>query len=285
MDYGGRVNSDIRGFGKYDYAVIRFGYAQLVDIYADMSRIDRRIENAARITGSSLANYSFYKNTAFWPTRGVGFFHPFNYLGNYIGVEENLNRIPVPWDQVKYQNRMAINNVREYLDLEYVRVPYAYCSDEFRGNMGCYYFDQGIDMGEMGASARAQLEQYYIFDAFKRERLYYAQYGNPMAYYWRIMDRYLRVIGDVGMYYGFYDTLLFRYSWYQSWKDMPLGGRTLEQAARDAFDALTDIIAAPSPGSYVLDPRTGSYRNVSFDANVPGTAFNVPFGIGRFPYM
>ena len=110
---------------------------------------------------------------------------------------------------------MTTNDIREYLDMAYVEVPFTYCSDEYRGNMGCYYFDIGIDMNEMASHATDQLEQYYIFDAFKRERLWYGDYGNPMSYFSRIMDRYLRVLGDVGMYYGFYDMFLFRYSWYE----------------------------------------------------------------------
>ena len=67
------------------------------------------------------------------------------------------------------------------------------CSDEYRGNMGCYYFDQGIDMYELGQNAKLHLDQYYIFDAFKRERLWFGSYGNPFAYYGRMMDRYFRL--------------------------------------------------------------------------------------------
>ncbi len=284
MDYGGRINSDIRGLGKYDYAAVRFGYTRLVDVYNDVSNIDRRINNTAQLVGTSPATYSFYKNARFWPTRGTGVFHAFNYLSNYIGVEQNLDRRPVPYDQVKYQSEMAVNDVREYLDLEYVEVPYAMCSDEYRGNMGCYYFDIGIDPGEMAAGATVQLEQYYIFDAFKRERLFYGMYGNPMSYYGRIMDRYMRVLGDVGMYYALYDNFLFRYSWYENWKSSPLGGRTLEQSAIDAFATLKDVVAAPAPGSYKFDSDMDAYVNISLSPGAEGADFDVPFGIGRFPY-
>lgn len=285
MDYGGRFNSDLHGLGKYDYAAIRFGYTQLVDTYTDISKIEQRIQTAADIYGSTPAQYSFFKDArGYWNNRGTGVYHAFNYLSNYIGVEENLKRTPMPYHIVKLQADALINTVRQYEDIDYVEVPYAYCSDEYRGNMGCYYFDQGIDMGEMAQGAMDQLESYYIFDAFKRERLFYGSYGNPMGYYARIMDRYLRVLGDVGMYYALYDNFFFRYSWYDAWKTMPLGGRTMEQAALDAFDKLRDIIASPSPGSYKLDPETGAYVNVSFKPGAAGADFEVPFGIGRFPY-
>lgn len=283
MDYGGRINSDIHGLGKYDYAAIRFGYGQLVDTYADPSPLRDRVERAAQLYGNSLASWSFYLNSQYWPTRGTGFWHAFQYLGNYIGVEGNLNRIPRPYEQVKYQREMVINDVREYLDLAYVEVPYAMCSDEYRGNMGCYYFDMGIDAGEMSAHAFAQLEQYYIFDAFKRERLFFGSYGNPMSYYARIMDRYLRVLGDVGMYYALWDNFLFRYSWYQEWSDSPLGGRTLKRAALDAFGRLKDTIASPAPGCYKYDDISDSYMNTSF-TDGDACELTVPFGVGRFPY-
>ncbi len=284
MDYGGRVNSDIQSLGKYDYAAIRFGYAQLVDTYADTSKLDKRVEDAARLTGSTSAQYSFYRNSQTWPTRGNGFFHPFNYITNYIGVEENLKRTPVPYHLVQMQRDMVQNSVREYLDVDYIEVPYAFCSDEFRGNMGCYYFDQGIDMGEMAAGATDQLLNYWVYDAFKRERLFYGSYGNPMGYYMRIMDRYLRILGDVGMFYALYDSLLFRYSWYTDWKISPLGGRAMEQAAINAFATLKDVIASPAPGSYKYDPAQDAYVNVSYKSGVAGADFEVPFGIGRFPY-
>lgn len=285
MDYGGRINSDIHGLGKYDYAAIKFGYTQLIDTYTDISNIEERITKAADIYGSTPAQQSYFKESrGYWNNRGTGIYHAFNYLTNYIGVEQNLKRTPTPYHIVKNQRDATINSVRQYQDLTYVEVPYAYCSDEYRGNMGCYYFDQGIDMGEMAQGALDQLNSYYIFDAFKRERLFFGSYGNPMGYYARIMDRYLRVLGDVGMYYALYDNYLFRYSWYDAWKAMPLGGRTMEQAALAAFDRLKDMIASPAPGSYKYDPDTESYVNVSLKGGVEGADFDIPFGVGRYPY-
>ena len=285
MDYGGRLNSDIHGLGKYDRAAIRFGYTGLIDVYEDTSSLKDRVQEAALRTGSTPATYSFFMNTQFWPNRGTGFWHAFNYLTNYIGVEGNKKRLPVPYEQVRHQQNMVDNDVRESLDYAYLTVPYAMCSDEYRGNMGCYYFDHGIDPGEMAAGARTQLEQYYIFDAFKRERLFFGDYGNPMAYYGRIMDRYLRVLGDVGQYYAMWDNFLFRYSWYDQWKLSPLGGATLSQAAIDSFGYLKDAVSSPAPGCYALAEGEKYYQNTSFYQE-PGTPCDlyVPFGVGRFPY-
>jgi hypothetical protein len=291
MDYGGRFNSDIHGLGKYDYAAIRFGYGQLVDTYYNDQKVRDRVEAAAATFGPPLSRWSFYLQTAYWPNRGTGFFHAFNYLHNYIGVEQNLQRVPRPYEQIKYQRDMVVNDVRESLDIAHLEVPYAFCSDEYRGNMGCYYFDTGIDPGEMAKHAHDQLTQYYIFDAFKRERLYFGDYGSPFAYYARIMDRYLRVLGDVGMYYALWDNFLFRYSWYQEWKDTPLGGRTLHRAATEAFGQLKDIVSSPAPGCYQLSEDVATVggepakllRNTSLTSG-EDCDLNVPFGVGRFPF-
>ena len=287
MDYGGRINSGVHGLGKYDHAAIMFGYTGLVETYSDISHIEERVERASELTGSPVQQWSFFKNSDYWPNRGLGFFHPFQYLEGYIGIEQNKERVPVPWEQVRYQKRMVDNDVREFHDVEYVEVPYAYCSDEYRGNMGCYYFDMGIDAAEMARHARDQLTQYYIFDAFKRERLFFGDYGSARSYYGRILDRYLRVLGDVGMYYAFYDTLLFRYSWYDSWKDNPMGGASLERAAQQTFGYLQDVVSSPAPGSYELQevrPGESAYVNISHTTGEEGSELDIPLGVGRFPY-
>jgi hypothetical protein len=284
MDYGGRFNSDFMGLGKYDYAAIKFGYGQLVDTYADDSKLRGRVEKLALNAGGAATQYSYILNTRWWPSRGTGFWHPFRYLSDYIGVEENKNRVPRPYEQVKYQRQMVRNDVREHYDYDAIEVPYAFCSDEYRGNMGCYYFDLGIDAGEMASHAMDQLSEYYIFDAFKRERLYFGRYGSARGYFGRIWDRYLRVLGDVGMYYGFYDTLLFRYSWYSWWKDFPLGGRTLERAAFKTFGYLQDVITSPAPGSFAYDEEKDAYVNKSFEAGAEDSELDIPLGVGRYPY-
>ena len=284
MDYGGRFNSDVHGLGKYDYAAIRFGYTQLVDTYQDPSHLRKRVADASATYGTPLTQNSWYLNTRWWSNRGIGFWHSFRYLNDYIGVEQNLDRVPRPYEQVKYQHEMVRNDVRNYLDFESIEVNYAFCSDEYRGNMGCYYFDLGIDAGEMAAHSRDQLEQYYIFDAFKRERLYYGRYGSPMGYFGRIMDRYLRVLGDVGMYFAFYDTLLFRYAWYDWWQDSPLGGRTLKRAAHNSFGYLQDVVSSPAPGSYKYDETKDAYVNISLEPGHEESEFEVPLGVGRYPY-
>lgn len=286
MDYGAKINSDVQGLGKYDYAAIKFAYTEMIDVYSDTTKLRDRVRKAASQTGQTSAYWSFYLNTDNWPSRGTGFWHAFNYLNNYIGVDQNLKRTPMPYELVKYQREMVSNDVRELNDLAFIEVPYAFCSDEFRGNMGCYLFDQGVDAGEMAANARQQLENYYIFDAFKRERMWFGGYGNPMSYYGRIMSRYMPVFSDVGMYYALWDSFLFRYSWYEEWKNMPMGGRMLATAAEEAFGNLRDTVSSPSPGCYTMVNGTYQHQSLNLDKTACDDAggLYVSFGVGRYPY-
>jgi hypothetical protein len=190
MDYGGRFNSDLHGLGKYDYAAIKAGYGDMVEIFADTSKMDAYIKNTADFYNYPQDTWAFIKDTDFWRYAGVTS-SPFGILHHYIGVEQNKNRLTVPWEQVEFEHQMVQNYVRAELDFTYVEVPYRACYDEYRGNLGCYYFDTGVDLGEMIYYSMVSLTNYYIFDAFKRERFGFGRYGSVSSYFGRIFDRYM----------------------------------------------------------------------------------------------
>jgi hypothetical protein len=126
-------------------------------------------------------------------------------------------------------------------------------------------------MGEMAATRWTCSNNYYIFDAFKRERLFYGSVRQPMGYYARIMDRYLRVIGDVGMYYALYDNFLFRYSGTSRGRTARWAAARWSSRARNAFSALKDTCRSPAPGSYKFDSdRSGRVRQHELQAGRAG---------------
>ena len=101
----------------------------------------------------------------------------------------------------------------------------------------------------------------------------------------RIYSRYFSVLGDVGMF-AFYDTLLFRYSWYDSWKDNPMGGASMERSALQTFGYLQDVVSSPAPGSYRLEevsPGKTAYVNFDLETGAEGSELDIPLGVGRFP--
>jgi len=285
MDYGGRFNSDVHGLGKYDQAAINFGYGKMVDIYDDPSKMRDRITKLALKYGLPESYFAYYLSTTGWRYAGT-IFHPFYYLENYIGVEANLdqNRLTVPYERVKLEHRMQDNYRDGEINWSYVEVPYRFCSDEYRGNMGCYIWDTGVDVGEIVHNALNQLNEYYVFDAFKRERMYQGSDRFTQYYFARVLDRFLSKLGDAGRYYAIYDNIFNDRSWYEEFTENPHAMRTLKYASKTAFNNLAQVLASPAPGSFVQDAEDGVYRNVTYDLNAPNTDLTVPVGVGKFPY-
>jgi hypothetical protein len=283
MDYGGRFNSDLHGLGKYDYAAIKAGYGDMVEIFADTSKMDAYIKNTADFYNYPQDTWAFIKDTDFWRYAGVTS-SPFGILHHYIGVEQNKNRLTVPWEQVEFEHQMVQNYVRAELDFTYVEVPYRACYDEYRGNLGCYYFDTGVDLGEMIYHSMASLTNYYIFDAFKRERFGFGRYGSASSYFGRILDRYMTQLGHGGQYYALYYHIFKDYSWFVNWKDAPYDGNVMRTSSLVAFQYLSDLLSSPAPGSYAFDADTATYKNISLNVGEANSQLDIPVGAGKFPY-
>ncbi len=283
MDYGGRLNSDIHGLGKYDYAAIKFAYGRMVEVYRNTDKIRNRVYKAAADTGYDPSQFAWYLDTSSWRYAGV-VFHPFFYLENYIGAEDNLKRVSVPYNKVKWEHAIADNYKDNELNWTYLEVPYRFCSDEFNGNLGCYTYDVGIDVGETVVNAVNSINEYYVFDAFMRDRQFAGSQAVINGYFGRVMGRFLNILHDAGRYFAIYDHIFRKYSWYPELAKNPHGMRTLVQASHRSFNELAQMLAAPAPGSFRLDSQDNIYRNVSYDLNAPNTDLTIPVGIGKFPY-
>ena len=72
MDYAQSLQL---GRPVHDYAAIMFGYTQLVETYADTSKVYERVQRASDLTGLPIEQW-LYLNTDHWPNRGMGFFIP-----------------------------------------------------------------------------------------------------------------------------------------------------------------------------------------------------------------
>jgi hypothetical protein len=298
MDYGQRFNSDVLGIGKYDKAAIRFGYGQLIDVYEDTSELMRNIYRYARAYGYSEENMSDMLDTSYW-SWGV-YFSQLYFLQNYIGVDQNRseritlpdgtvrdfsrNRAAMPYERVKLEQQMTTNYYRVNRDWTYVTVPYKFCGDEYRGNMGCYTWDTGMDPVEIMHNFRIALTEYYLVDAFKRERFGFGLHGNPMAYFSRILSRYLDPLQDGAMYYALFAHILKGYGWRALWANGRLMGWSLRRASEEAFETLANLLMSPLPGSFKYDATTNTYKNISYEPNVEGSELNIRLGDGKYPY-
>ncbi len=281
MDYGGTFNADVHGLGKYDYAAIKFGYLKMVDIYTDTSKIRERIASLSERYGNDPSNFAYFLDTDGWRYAGV-LFSPFYYLENYIGVEQNKKRRAASYEQVKLEKEMVTNYDSGELYWSYIEVPYRFCSDEFNGNLGCYTWDTGVDVGEIVHNAIGKVDEYYIIDAFKRESLFKGGDSFIRSYYSRLLTRYLNVLADSGRYFAIYDNIFRDRSWYPDFSSNIYSLGTLASAAQRSFNHLAQMIAAPAPGSFEQG-SDGVYRNISYE-EVAGADLTVPVGVGKFPY-
>ncbi len=287
MDYGQKINSDIHGIGKYDYAAIRFGYGDLVDVFEDISSVEEYIRQRQAITGEGDNNIDFYRDSSFW---GGSLIHPFFFLSDVIGPDnvKSTNRVPVPWQQVKLERKMVSDFYHGSIHTQYLEVPYNFCGDEYRGSLNCYTWDLGADPIEIVEHMKEMLHDYYLFDAFKRERFSFKSSNAAYYYYSRVLSRYMMPMRNAGLYYALYTQFFSNFPdfWIPFSKD-PMGGAHWGISSRNAFQYLAETLSSPKPGTYVLNPDTGVFEHTSYhieDGQDGQTVLHVPLGIGKFPY-
>jgi hypothetical protein len=287
MDYGGTIDFDMYGLSKYDEAAIRFGYGELIDVYVDTARLYDEMEKVGAWWWNDKYGWSgLYMQTDIF---GDFYWHsPFFFLSDFIGVKENLERLFVPYRNVVNERMMVASEDRGLWDLSYRPVPYVAQYDMWAGTMRTYTFDMGVDMGEIVDHSWNKLIEYYVFDAFKRERWGTYRWGNPLTYFTRIMDRWFLPMTDVGRYYAMFLNGWRFYAGLQNifFKNSNWFGQ-YRMFARDAFQKLSQLIFSPAPGSYKLvgeGTENERFVNFSFTPGEPGSDLDIQVGDGKFPY-
>ncbi|MBX5483092.1 MAG: hypothetical protein IRZ16_14800 [Myxococcaceae bacterium] len=207
MDYGGKVNSDWQGIGKYDEAAILFAYSGgsspgYVEIFKNELRTtpetwegsdgktvtitgagyDVPVINALR-TSTAVPNYTerFHYSTL-----------PFHFamqendpeVAIVTGLKNMKERTVAPWSYVKEKTE-ALRQLLETnpvpspeqvaaLDVP-AEVPYMFCTDDHvDALLSCHPWDRGPDYYEIN---RGWLEDYwngYFFSHFRRDRLFFS---------------------------------------------------------------------------------------------------------------
>lgn len=290
MDYGGSVTFDIQGLGKYDRMALIFGYTELTETWSDTSGFHDSIEAiTSHYDGYEPREFGYFKDTTSWKWAGTTY-SQFQNLNDRIGIENNLKRDLSPYMQVKIeQEKLTRDSLHDAYDVSWVEVPYKFCSDEYRGQMsqgGCYYFDTGADILEIIYHNVNKLEDYYVFDAFKRESYTRNKGGNGSGYFNRLVDRWLRALGDAGMYYGLYYDYFKLFNYTDVWRTSAMGGYPLDLASRWSLQVLADLITSPAPGTYELSDDGTEWLHVDYETtdNLGADQMNVPLGKGKFPY-
>ena len=147
MDYGARFNTDIDGLGRYDYAAIRFGYGQLIDVMPE--RRQRRQPARVRHLLRRLHEHPRHgRRRRTWSTRRA--------VMRYQAAVDDL--------QKGYRD-LATNGGQFGV---YPERPYKFCSDEFEGNLDCKVWDMGANQQEIVNNVIDLYKNYYVFNGYQR---------------------------------------------------------------------------------------------------------------------
>jgi len=291
MDYGARFNSDIRGIGKYDQAAIKFGYGQLVESFTNPPDWNEHdilgFFNLDDVIGDSWVHYTDLP-TLFSTTLQSG-----------DGTANMKNRRDIPMQEII--DWMTLEpNASDFTDS---LVPYRFCSDEYVSSQwDCELWDEGADPYEMNTYRAQYYQDYYIFDAFKRNR----RYLDPFEYYYSV---YYQVMEPMATQYHLwlYDQWYKAADWewlhaqstkatvVSDWNLDPHGGLSGTAGAMQALNFFTKVIGTPEPGSYYTDPQTNILNWWTYDEDIlcndGQDSFNdgcsdvyVPLSQGRYAY-
>ncbi|MBX7114919.1 MAG: zinc-dependent metalloprotease [Myxococcaceae bacterium] len=272
MDYGANFNSDIQGLGKYDKAALKFGYGNVVEVF-----------NTTRDTyfiGALQAGVTYGETLPVMVDCSGQ-----NYVSSHytsLPAQVDLeSRSDVPYASIRSE---VLRPDCEYADPvlvdanKRVMVPYKFCSDEFEGvSTGCEAFDRGADVYEVASNAMTTYRNYYVFDAFRRQRLGF----DPEAYWDRVYSRYLNTLRNQMQFYvldrSFYDDADPSF-----WTD-PNGYGPYTLAVSQGFDFLGDMLMTPEPGpyqKYIGDDGRSAFYMDEYSSDPP--AFSLSIGEARY---
>src|SRR5450432_39385 len=216
MDYGSRFNSDVHGLGKYDYAAIRFGYGQLVDVMPAA---------AGNETGAQL-NFEIFTSDYTKLPKEVG------------GVDNLLDGGVVDYGAIRTSLTDAYAKADPTQGGQFITPerPYMFLSDEFIGNLSAKQWDFGANQREIVDDTIDRFKNYFVFNAFKRGRLNWTidNYLN------RLLQRYFIHYSEAYQFYYFYGS---------AFAGMDLSDDLL-MASIDSLNALGEVLQTPEPGQH-----------------------------------
>lgn len=159
MEYNGHWTADFGGLGPYDYQAIKFGYAQLLEVFNEPAE-DR--------TDKEVAQMVLLNDWRDIPTDIVN------------GYENIMNRsyVKYDWDFASTTQEAPLNTV-----------PYRFCTDSYM-TPWCNRWDYGPDMQSNAMWDEYNYYQRYFFTHFNRDR-FWDIYSQVM---WSVIGRDERVL-------------------------------------------------------------------------------------------
>ncbi len=257
MDYGSRFNSDTKGLGKYDYAAIKMVYGGNVAAFADDVPVPGRLDLELEFNDYSKI--------------------PEMLGGDSANISKRVDRTT---DDVMAEKREGVlrnaelfaqNPRRTASDFWIDRVvPFHYCADGFNGDLKCRTWDDGANHSEAVASAIQRYWNYFVFNAYRRNR----EEGAFVSAFFSRQDRLNEYLSYPWKYYFFYDAY-------------PVDVREdLLKAALMGMNFVNQVMGTPEPGRYCN--ANGIYYPsyfFSFGDQRSCESVTVPIGVGRNLYL
>jgi hypothetical protein len=244
MDYHASWNADLGGLGAYDRAAIKFGYAQLVEVFPqDNLKVDAKTQNLSRwlfLNDWKKIPKEFLKNVA------------------DIAVRDHVK---YSWGQTRTQFQAPVNEV-----------PYRFCIDS-SGAYGptCKAFDFGPDMRAQAEHNKTKYWQHYFMTHFSRDRVW--NYGWDFT---KVVQKDLAIMDD-------FNNIMRWYYFYRATDKDFVGSDAEKDYLANVIMGLnhySHVFSHPAPGDHVSTPvfQTESLLQTTANSNrLDASALLIPY--------
>ncbi len=278
MDYGYSAQSDLMGLGSYDKAAFAFGYGSgYEEVSGDDPRCDQN--GAVHVSGKCLVQRPgpveiFAKNRGELGEAGKLLTRSETRFGHTVRYDDTdipninileryhystiANAFPSLDDLqdrkwMRYDDYLANAPKDALSDEQPVRVPYAFCSDEWDEQMlSCRVFDQGADPYELVQTQVNHWRAFYYFDNFRRDR--FGWWDGSVLY-----NTFFRNFLPLADYHQFW--------WFSENGFDNMFDASFERAAYTAFNLLIEALQTPPYGEYCRSRTDGTLLPLSEDPN------------------
>lgn len=236
MEYMSTTATDIT-LGMYDVAWVKNVYFDTVEVFDTDHPLVDVTPTRAELLQQGRLHYTFYPEL----------------ISNAATYEERV--------QALYQ-RKSLNFRKVEMQRDLVAVPYNFCGDAYAsGAEDCERWDQGADAFERVQKHRLDYQNYYWFNAFKRERIafgvdvfsyisrLYNRTYEPMLNQYKHWVNSEFIVRD-GEACVWYEDGQRRESPLPRWQAEPCG-LTGFVAAAEAVNQFAEVVATPDVGCYV----------------------------------
>lgn len=261
MDYAGRFNADIAGLGHYDRAAIKFGYGQLVEVF--QNQLNEPLLGVVDY-GDGAWDRPFTLDEVLRDWR-----HYTKIPSVFGGLQGMRARRDVPYTAAAAAlmgdgsgDTAYVAQMTGQTPWNAWEVPYRFCSDELVfGSATCNAFDMGPDTYEVVADAIARYRNYYWFNNFKRDQVFFDEFDYMDSMWWRYFA-FVKNSYDHWVFGQWFDTDAWEWlrgdaaAWGiedRPWEEAIDGGLAMTAAAQDGMAFLQEVVATPEPGAYMYD--------------------------------